>query len=134
MVDDLPVSVDEIEVAGGGQVHILADLLDAAEAHVHQQHAALNGTGPGQLHLPAEGHHPAILVIRVLKEVLHMGRGKVEVFDPLHGGGEPGLLLRIDAVFEPHQRRGGDQLPLLGEQCDGHQGVPVVLVEQVQIL
>ena len=63
-----------------------------------------------------------------------MGRGKVEVLDPFHGSGEPGLLLRIDAVLEPHQRRGGNQLPLLGKQCDGHQGIPVVLVEQVQIL
>ena len=43
MVNDFAAPVDQVKVSlPVGEGHFLADLLDAAEAHVHQQHAALH--------------------------------------------------------------------------------------------
>ena len=61
VVDDLSVSVDQVEITlPVDKGYILADLLNAAEVHIHQQHAALDHAAPGQLHMAAQGHHPMI--------------------------------------------------------------------------
>ena len=53
VVNQLSVLVDEVEVAPVGQADIPAYLLDAAEAHVHQQNAALGDAVPGKLDVVA---------------------------------------------------------------------------------
>ena len=83
--------------------------------------------------MTAEGHHPAVAVVRVHKQVLHMGRGKMEVFDPLLGGGKPALPLRRHAVFQRSQRHGGNQVSAVGKHGDGHQGLPAGVIQQLQI-
>ncbi len=62
-----------------------------------------------------------------------MGRGEVEVFNPLLGGAEPPLPLRGDAVFQHSQRGGGDQIAAVGKHGDGHQGLPAGVVQQLQV-
>ena len=132
VVDDLAAVVDEIEVAPVVQLHVLADLLDAVKAHVQQQHTAFDAAAPGELHVPAQGYHPPVALVHVRPEVLHMGRGKMQVFDLVHGLDEPVLPLGGDAVFQRAQRRGGDQLPVLGEHGHGDDGIPVAGVEELQ--
>ena len=110
VVDDLAVAIDEVEVAlPVGKPHILADLLDAAEVHIHQKQAALRAAAPGQFDLTADGDHPMVAVIGIDKEILDMGGGKMQVLDALHGAGEPVLPVGGDAVFEILQRGGGHQ-------------------------
>ena len=80
VIDEFALRVGEVDVAAAGQFHGPADLLDAGEAHVHQQNAAVGAALPCELHIPAQGHHPPETVVRVGKEVLDVGGGKVEVF------------------------------------------------------
>ena len=133
VVDDLSVPVDEVEVAlPVGEGHVLADLLDAAEVHVHQQHTALHIAPACQLHMAAEGDHPVVPRIRILKQVLHMGRGKMQILNALHGGGEPPLAAGRHTFFQLRQRCGGDQSAVLVEYRQRHQHVPVLGVQQLQ--
>ena len=133
VVDDLSVSVDQVEITLPVEKgYILADLLNAAEVHIHQQHAALDHAAPGQLHMAAEGHHPMIPRVGVLKHVLHMRRGKMQVFNALHGGGEPPLTAGRHAVFQFCQGRGGDQLAVPIKHRQRHQYIPVLGVQQLQ--
>ena len=133
MINDLTAAVRQIQIAlGVAQIHVLADLLNAAEAHIHQQHAALNISCPGQLHLAAQGDHPPVAVVRVLKEVLHMGCGKVEIFNPLLRRGKPGFPLRRHAVFQFPKRRGRDEVAVSGEDRDGHHALPAAFPQQLQ--
>ena len=125
VVNDLSAAVRQIEISlRMAQIHILADLLNAAEAHVHQQHAALDIARPGQFHLAAQGDHPPVPIVRIFEKVLHMGGGKVEIFNPLLRRGEPGLPLRGHAVFQFLQRRGSNQIAVSGEHRNGHHTLP----------
>ena len=49
MVNQLPVSVNKIEVASLCQGYIPAHLLNTAETHIDQQHTALRHSLPGEL-------------------------------------------------------------------------------------
>ena len=130
VVDQLPVPVDEVEISAVGQLHVPAHLLNAREAHVHQQHAALGDAAAGELDVPAQGHHPAVPVVRVVKEPLDVGRGEVEVLHLLHGRLEPAALLGEGGALQAGQGCRGHQRPAAVKDRDGHQGVPVFLIEQ----
>ena len=116
VVDDLPVPVDKVEVTlPVGEGHVLTDLLDTAEVHIHQQHAAFHISPACQLHIAAERYHPVVPRVRILKQVLHMGRGEMQILNALHGDGEPPLAAWRHAVFQLCQRCGGDQSAVLVE-------------------
>ena len=83
--------------------------------------------------MAAEGHHPAIGILRVVKDVLHVGGGEVEVFHAPAGGLEPVALRRLGLLLQGGQRHGGHQSPLPVEDSQGHQVVPVLLIEQAQV-
>ena len=72
VVDDLAVPVDQVEIPAFAEIDVLADLFDASEVHIHQQHPALDRSRTGQLNLPGKRDDPAVEIVRVLKEVLHM--------------------------------------------------------------
>ena len=134
VIDQLPLPADQIYVPAVGQLHLPAHLGDAVEAHVHQQYAALGVPAPGELHLTAEGHHPAVAVIRVIKQLLDVGGGKVEVFHPFRRRPEPAALAGLRRRLHARQRSRLHQPPRRVEQGDGHQRVPVLLIEQPHLL
>lgn len=134
VVDEFPRRVGEVDVAAARQLHVPADLLDAGKAHVHQQHAAVGAALPGQLHIPAQRHHPAEVLVRVGEEALDVGGGKMQVLHlvqrrliPVGGGGVRPLLQGGEGGAR-HQRA-----PAV-EHGDGDQLVPVLLVQQLHPL
>ena len=133
MVDQLPAAVDKVEIAPAAQRHVPAHLLDAAEAHVHQQHAPLGGPVPGQLDVAAQGDHPAVGVVGVVKDILDVRGGKVEVFHALAGRLEPVAVRRLRVPLQRRQGHGGHQGAISVKDRQGHQVVPVLLVEQGQV-
>ena len=133
MVDQLPALVDEVQVAPVGQGHIPAHLFNAVEAHIHQQHAPLGGPIPGELDVVAQGHHPAVGVIRVAEDILHVGGGEVQVLHIPAGRLEPVAVGGVGVLLHQGQGDGGHQPPAAVEDRQGHQVVPVGLVEEAEL-
>ena len=130
VIDQLAGAVDEIEVTAVGQLYIPADLLDAAEAHVHQQHPRLGGPAPGKLHLTAQGDHPPVAGVLLLEQVLDVWGGEVEILHLFDGNLEPAAVPKLRIRLQLGQGRGGDQPALLVKHGDGHDGLPVLLVQK----
>ena len=134
VVDQLPIAVNEVDISPVGQIHVLAHLRDAAKAHVHQQHPPLRAPISGELHMPAEGHHPPGPVVRVVKELLDVGGGEVEVLHFLQRHAKPGTLIGEGGEAAPGEGHRRLQRAPLVKDGNGDQGVPVLLIEQPHVL
>ena len=135
MVDDLSVAVHEIDVIGGIiHVRFVQKLLDAAVIHVHQQHAQRGISVSRQLHRLTKGDHPVIAKIDFIKKILHMRRGKVNIFHLPHCLFKPFLMNHIDVLLLSGHRSRRHQLTAVCIACNADQIPLVRLVQKIHLL
>ena len=133
MIDDRSVTVGQIHVLTGGvgRIDLIEHLGDRAVLHIDEQYAGARHTVEGKLRDPAERNHPVVPVVWIIKEILYMRQGEVQVFHLILRADKPGFPCHIEIRFDDRTRRCGDQVSARGKQRKGNQGILVCLVKEV---
>ena len=135
MVNDLPVAVHEVDILlGNVLVDLFQQLLDTAVVHIYQKDTLHRAAVVGEFHGTTQGNDPVITVGGVVKKVLHMGCGKVKVFQLIHCVLKPLLVRDRNSCFHVSDgsRRHEAAVPRIAGNA--HQIVLVGLVEKIHLL
>ena len=134
MVNDFTGAVYEIDVTRSAQVDILKKLLDTGIIHVDKQNAARHSAIACQLDSTRKRNDPPVIVSRIDEQVLHMRRGEMQIFNPVHSPDKPFLFRRVDRRLEHGDRRRADKRTIRLDHNDTDKQVAVRLIEQVHLL
>ena len=134
VIDHLPVLPHQVGVTGVPVSGVVENLLNAGEVDVQQQHALAHLSILRQLHRSGQGYHPAVAAVRVIKQVLHMGQGEVEVLDFVQGLPEPRLIFCRLGLLLLGCRGTGQHVSLRVQNDNAHQQILVGVVQQLNLL
>ena len=130
MINQFPVPAHQIQIALVPQRGIVQHILEAGIAHIDQQNSLGSGCPLCDLYGPGQGNDPAVLIFAVIKNILHMGHGKMQVFRMLQGILKPLLSGYVHIVLKAGGRHRQKQLPISGKQSNIRDGILVIIIKK----
>ncbi len=130
MIDQLPLSAHQIQIALISQRDIVKHILQACVGHIDQKNSLGRGGSLRNLHGSRDGDNPPVLIFTVVKNILNMRQGKMKVLRMLQGILKPLFFCHVHPVFQPGRRHRRHQLPIPGKQRNIGDRILIVIIEQ----
>ena len=97
MIDNISVGITQIYKAHTAVIYILKYLLYPAVIHINKKNTVTNRSEIGKFNISRKRNYPIISVITVVKNVLDMRGGKMNILDLIKSSLKPFLCLEINS-------------------------------------